>query len=208
MNIAKYAIPAALAAIVGGSVLVFSPTAQAEQAAGVSIIGPGVLTRAARVDFQIIIPRFLRFRVGVANLVPNDLIEFAPTADQIGVGGALAGTGGDATGGAVTVEVRSNAGQINIVATNAGAAGINDGGFNVISYAEITTSPIGGVIPAPVLANAASAAAPVTLNSGLVTNQNAVWTYAYANTTIPEAGTYGGINTRNGRVTYTATSAP
>ena len=114
--------------------------------------------------------------------------------------------GGDAGIGQVTVQVRSNAGQIGIVATNVGAAGINDGGINTISYAEITTSSSAGVIPAPVLSNAASAAANVTLNSGNVTNQNAVWTYAYANTTVPEAGTYGGTNTRNGRVTYTASS--
>jgi hypothetical protein len=204
MHIAKTAISVALAAIVGGGVLLISPTAQAEQPAGIA--GAGTLTRAANVDFQITIPRFLRFRVGATGTTVNR-IDFAPTADEVGTGVSNpAVLGGDAGVGQVNVQVRSNAGQIGIVATNAGAAGINDGGINVISYAEITTTSSAGVIPAPVLSNAASAAANVTLNSGGVTNRDAVWTYAYANTTIPEAGTYGGTNTRNGRVTYTASS--
>jgi hypothetical protein len=35
-------------------------------------------------------------------------------------------------------------------------------------------------------------------------NQTATWTYSFANTAVLEAGTYGGVNTNNSRVTYTA----
>jgi hypothetical protein len=41
-----------------------------------------------------------------------------------------------------------------------------------------------------------------------VVNQDAKWTFKYANTSIVPAGTYGGGgtgNTGNGRITYTAT---
>jgi len=204
MRIAKYAIPATLAAVLGGSALLISPTVQAEQLAGVSAAAPTQLSRTARVDFQITIPRFLRFRVG-APAAAIDLIQFAPTADEVGTGTSNPATaGGDAGVGQVTVQVRSNAGQINITATATGALTF---GANTISYAEITTATSAGVIPAPVLTNGVSAPAPVTLNGpGNVTNRDAVWTYAYANTTVPEAGTYGGTVALNGRITYTATS--
>ena len=205
MKTAKISALTLVLAAAAGGLLVSAPNANAEQPAATS--GAGVLTRAANVDFQITIPRFLRFRVGAAGGT-IDLIQFAPTAEQVGDSVAVAGTGGTPGSGSVDVQVRSNAGQINIQATNAGAAGLNDGGVNTIAYTEITTTPSIAQVPAPTLTNAASALAPVTLNSGNITNRNAVWTYAYANTTIPEAGTYGGVGVRNGRVTYTASSAP
>jgi hypothetical protein len=37
-----------------------------------------------------------------------------------------------------------------------------------------------------------------------IVNQDARWTYSYANTALVPSGTYGGVNTNNGRVTYTA----
>jgi len=38
-----------------------------------------------------------------------------------------------------------------------------------------------------------------------VIKQDAKWAFAYANTATPPAGVYGGVNTNNSRVTYTAT---
>jgi hypothetical protein len=46
---------------------------------------------------------------------------------------------------------------------------------------------------------------PGNLAGGRVVNQAAVWTYTYLNDGIVPAGTYGGVNAQNGRVTYTAT---
>jgi hypothetical protein len=39
---------------------------------------------------------------------------------------------------------------------------------------------------------------------GKIVHRDAKWAYTYLNRTIPPAGTYGGINTNNSRVTYTA----
>jgi hypothetical protein len=203
MKYIKNTLFSAMLAAAGSTLLFSAQTAMAEQPAAVS--GVGTLSNAARVDFQITIPRFLRFRVGAAGGT-IDLIQFAPTAEQVGDGTPLAGTGGTPGPGSVDVQVRSNAGQINITAAPAVAAGLNDGGANTIAYTEITTATSAGTVPAPTLINGTSAPAAVTLNAGNVTNRNAVWTYSYANSTIPEAGTYGGVNIRNGRVTYTASS--
>ncbi len=65
------------------------------------------------------------------------------------------------------------------------------------------TSPT--ALPAPVLANGASATILLTAPASKIIVQDAKWTYTYANTTNPPAGTYGGVNVNNGRVTYTAT---
>lgn len=203
MKTAKISALTLVLAAAAGGVLVSAPSAHAEQPAAVS--GAGTITRAARVDFQITIPRFLRFRVGAAGGT-IDLVQFAPTAEQVGDSVSVAGTGGTPGPGAVDVQVRSNAGQIGITAAPAVAAGLNDGGVNTIAFTEITTSTSAGTVPAPTLINGTSAVANVTLNAGNITNRDAVWTYSYANTTIPEAGTYGGVNVRNGRVTYTASS--
>jgi hypothetical protein len=34
--------------------------------------------------------------------------------------------------------------------------------------------------------------------------EDAKWAYTYLNATVPPAGSYGGVNVNNGRVTYTA----
>ena len=40
-----------------------------------------------------------------------------------------------------------------------------------------------------------------TLN---VVNRDAKWTFTYLNQNVVSAGTYGGVNTNNSRITYTA----
>ena len=50
-----------------------------------------------------------------------------------------------------------------------------------------------------------SADVTVTPNIGTkVVSRTANWTFAYSNTDVVGAGTYGGVNTNDGRVTYTA----
>ena len=62
------------------------------------------------------------------------------------------------------------------------------------------------MLPAPVLVDGATSA-NVVINAPAtkVIKQDAKWTFAYANTVTPPAGVYGGVNTNNSRVTYTAT---
>lgn len=177
--------------------------------------GAGALTATAHVDFQITIPKFLFLRVGTgtgsitpavapANNAAVDLITWAPTAAQVGTG-VLAGTGGDLTGGVETAIVVANNGNVTLSSTTTGP--LSDGAGDTISYATITTTATanttGTVLAAPALANAATTS--VTLTAvGKIVQQDAKWAYTYANATTPPAGTYGGINTNGGRVTYTA----
>jgi hypothetical protein len=124
----------------------------------------------------------------------------------VGSGTTLTGTGGDLTGGVVTASVRGNNGQVTLTATTTGA--LTNGGTGTIPWSQITTTPTALTsatpLPAPTLPlTGASAAVNAALAAG-ITNQDARWTYRYLNTATPQAGTYGGVNVRNGRVVYTA----
>lgn len=165
----------------------------------------GAGSAEAKLDFQVTIPRILFLRVG-ANSAAVDLISFSPAAASLGNSSAVAGTGGDLTGGAVTAQVRGNNGTITLIATTVGA--LSNGAGDSIPYSQIVTTPTAltsaTVLAAPVLANGASAAVAVAPASGKVVDRDARWTFSYANTAIVAPGTYGGVNTNNSRVTYTA----
>jgi hypothetical protein len=179
--------------------------------------GSGALTATAQVEFQITIPQVLYLRVGtgssyttgvLANNARIDTISFAPTTGQLVAGGAIAGTGGDLTGGVETAAVIGNGGTVTLGASTPGA--MNYGSGDTINWSQITTASAtnttGTMLPAPVLANGASA--NLTLNASSKTvYEDAKWTYTYNITagSIPVAGTYGGAPAGNdGLVTYTA----
>ena len=177
--------------------------------------GGGALSATAHVDFQITIPKFLFLRVG--NGTGNaagawatngtiDEISFTPTPAQVGTG-ALAATAasGDLGNGTETAVVVGNGGDVTFSSTTTGPLG--DGSGDSISFTTITTAAAHNTtattLAAPGLADGASTT--ITLASvGKIVQQDAKWTYTYANATIPPAGTYGGVNTNNSRVTYTA----
>jgi len=162
---------------------------------------------AVNLDFQIVIPAFLYFRVGTIGSV--DTILFTPTADEVATAATTTGTGGDLGSGTVTVSVISNAGLgagVDITETNnSGGLGLGDGGIvNYISYAQINTATNNGNLPAPQLSNGGSNSVNVPATAGAITNRQAQWTYTYNNpVTPPAAGTYGGA-ANGGQVTYTA----
>lgn len=162
--------------------------------------GAGALSTTARVDFQITIPKFVSLRVGSA-AAGVSLVTFAPTAAQMDAGGAVAGAGGDLGGGVVTATVRGNGGNVTLGASTLGAL---QSGSNTIAWTEITTTTSVPALTPPTLANGASASTTVTAAANGVVNQSAAWTYSYANSAVVPAGTYGGVNVNNGRVTYTA----
>lgn len=184
-----------------------APVAHAES----SIVfgGAGTFSASARLDFAIVVPRFLQFQVGTAGATV-DQITFNVTAANVGSGAAQAGSGGNLGAGTVTVNIKANSGQITITpSNNSGGLGLGNGvAGQTIAYSEIlTTSSSAGTLPAPALSNAGGAAVTPALSAGTVTNRSATWTYAYANTTVPNAGTYGtGGTASGGRVTYTASS--
>lgn len=186
----------------------FTQTASAESN---TATGAGALSSGAKVDIQVVIPRFLQFQVGTAGATV-DQITFDMTAAAANVGNSVAqsGTGGNLGAGAVTVNVKANSGQVTITPTNNSAgAGLGNGtAGQTIPYSEIlTASSAVGTLPAPALSNAGGTAVTPSLSAGSVTNRTATWTYTYANTTVPNAGTYGsGGSATGGRVTYTATT--
>jgi hypothetical protein len=187
-NLGCVALTAALAAPIGAN-------AESSFQTGV-----GALSANARVDFQITIPRFLALRVGTSG-APIDLVSFTVPAANVGNATPVAGTGGDLGAGSVTASVLGNGGNVTLQATTGGPIG--NGASGTIDWSEITTASSNPSLPAPVLANGASAGVAVGATSGVV-NQTATWTYSYANSNVVEAGTYGGVNTNNSRVTYTA----
>jgi hypothetical protein len=163
---------------------------------------------SARLNFQLVYPLFLRFRVGATGATV-DTLAFAVPAASVGSGVPVSATGGDAGGGsALNVEVAGNNGQVTITATNSsGGLGIGTGTASDgrIDYNQIATATSVPQLPPPSLTNAGGTTSQPTLNSTLVTQRNAVWTYSYLNQTIPSAGSYGGSAALGGQVTYTAT---
>jgi hypothetical protein len=173
--------------------------------------GGGLLTATANVDFTITIPKVLFLQVGTGTIYANNnavnLITFTVPAANVGNGTAVAATAGsgDLGNGTVTAMVRGNAGNVTLGASTLGALG--NGAGDSINWSQITTTPAtlttGTVLAAPTLANGASTTVGLTAVNKVV-NQDARWTYSYANSAVVAAGTYGGVNSNNGRVLYTA----
>jgi len=193
----------AAALVAGSAAIAVSQFASAEQT---QATGAGALSTNANLDFSLVIPRFLRFRVGTASAT-IDQITFTVPGANVGDSTAVAGTGGDAGGGtAANVTVVGNGGQITITeANNSTGLGLKHATLaEYINYSQISTASSDAVnLQRPVLSNAGGNTSLPVLNSGNVTNRSAVWTYSYLNTTVPSAGTYG-TNANGGRVTYTA----
>lgn len=161
--------------------------------------GAGAISAAPQLDFRVIIPKFIRFSVGTAVDGTVDLVEFTVPAANVGDASDIART----NGGAVAVSLLSNGGNVTLTGTTTGA--LTDGVEN-ISFAEILSTSDSAGLNAPTLVDgAASAPLTITPNVGTkVVNRTANWSFAYSNTDVVGAGSYGGVNTNNGRVTYTA----
>ena len=190
----------ALAAGIAATAAAFAANAETT-----TVTGAGALSAPAHLDFAVVIPRFLTFRVGT-NSATIDQITFTVPGANVGDSTPIAGTGGDASASAANVAVKGNGGQITITESNNGTGtGLQHATLtDTIAFTQITTTSSDSTnLNAPALSNAGGNTATPVLNSSNVTNRTAVWTYAYANTTIPSAGTYG-TSAKGGRVTYTA----
>lgn len=177
--------------------------------------GAGALTATAHVDFTIVIPKILYLRIGtgsayattanLASVNTIDLITFSPALGTVGNGVAVAGTGGDIATGGETAALVSNGGDVVLSVTSGGQ--LTDAAGDTISYANIATkaaaNTLATLLPAPALSDTtASVTVPSTKK---MINADAKWTFAYNNAAAVPGGTYGGVNTQNGRVVYTAT---
>jgi hypothetical protein len=189
----------------------------AASAASTYTTGTATLNAAAQVDFSVVIPKILYLRVGAGSTYTTgalttvntvDLITFSPAVGTVGNSTAVAGTGGDLTGGVETAAVVSNSGNVTLVATANGA--LSDGAGDTIPFTQITTAATANtasytLLPAPVLSNGTSSTVTLTAPASKTITADAKWTFSYANSVTVPGGTYGGVNTNNSRVTYTAT---
>jgi hypothetical protein len=176
--------------------------------------GAGNLTATATVNFSVVIPQFLYLRVGAGSsystgalttVAGTDLITFTPAVAAVGTGAAVAGVGGDLTGGVSTAAIIGNGGNVTLVAATTGQ--LSDGAGDSISFTQITTGATPNaeatLLAAPPLNDTTSSETVTAVNK--VVKADAKWTFGYANTVTPAAGTYGGSVANNGIVTYTAT---
>jgi hypothetical protein len=155
---------------------------------------------AARLNLQVVIPAFLLFRIGSTGAT-IDTITFSPGAAVVGDSSSIDGTGGDAGPSGASVQLRSNGGQVTIAETNDGGGnGLNGALGTDISLTEISVSSDAPTLETPTLSDAGGNFTSPTLTGGSVTNNSAVWTYAYNNTTVPDADTY------DVEITYTAST--
>ena len=190
----------------------FSTGSQAESRFVTGTASP--LTASANLDFTVTIPKFVYVRIGTGTNAANntnvDNVVFTVPAANIGDGTAVAGTGGDLTGGQVTARVTGNNGTIAFSSTTLGP--LNNGAGDTISWGQmavaVTANTTATALAHPTLVDGATTSINLTPTIGTkVTNLDARWTYSYRNQNIVAAGTYGGVNTQNGRVTY-AVSMP
>jgi len=192
-------------AITLAGIMVLSPMAMGESNQDTACAGS--CSAQARVDFSIYIPGFLRFQVGTADNVINEVRFDVPVANIGDSSVVNATSGGDLSPGRLTADVAANVGQITITETNdGGGEGIVGTGTgtqatqNAITYADISTSTSNPNLGAPALSDSGNNSSTPTLQGASgVTQRKAEWTYTYLNTTVVEQDTY------SGQVTYTAT---
>jgi hypothetical protein len=205
----------ALKSLLGAAALTLPLMAFAESnvQTGAATSSPGA---TAHLDFSVVIPKILYLRVGTGSTYSSgaltsvstvDLITFTPAAGTVGNGTAVAGTGGDLTGGVETAAIVSNSGNVTLNATASGA--LSDGNGDSIPFTQITTAATTltstTALPAPVLSNGVSGNVVLTAPATKLITQDAKWTFSFANAANVPAGTYGGVNVNNSRVIYTAT---
>ncbi len=190
--------------------------AQAESATVTAVAG--ALSTNARLDFRVTVPKVLFLRVGTGGLYGTaanttvDLIDFTVPAANVGDATVINATAasGDLGNGSVTALLRSNAGAVTLTANTVGALG-NGAGDTIpwsqiaVASANLAAPAFANTLPHSVALPAAGASAnfaPAAVAK--VTNVGSQWTYTYLNAATVPAGTYGGVNVNNSRVTYTA----
>lgn len=172
------------------------------------------LTASANLDFTVTIPKFVYVRIGTGSNMANgttvDNLVYSVPAANVGDGTAIAGTGGDLTGGQVTARVMGNNGTIAFSSTTLGA--MSNGAGDSISWSQmnvaVATNTSTTALAHPALVDGTTTSINLPATSGTkVTNLDAKWTFSYKNQNVVAAGTYGGVNAQNGRVSY-AVSMP
>jgi hypothetical protein len=175
--------------------------------------GPAT-SAAAKLDFQVVIPRVLFLQVGTgtaqADNTAVDKIVFTVPAANLGDASAIAGVGGDLTAGEVSVRLFGNGGDISLTSASPGGADLVNAAGDSIPWTELAIAtaagPTTGGFSATAIAHPAindPTGVTVTATSKVI-RQSGTWKFSYKNTKAYAEGNYGGTNQRNSRVTYTA----
>jgi hypothetical protein len=199
---------AALAAAALGALVPLAARAESSITTGAGT----PLTATAHLDFRVTVPKVLFLQVGTGtSMAANgaiNLIDFTVPAANVGDGTPIAATAasGDVGNGVVTARVVGNNGAVSLTSTTTGALG--NGVGDTISFGQIGTaaSALTSATPlaAPAMVDGGTSATVTVPAAGKIVNRDAKWTYSYLNAAAVPPGTYGGVNTNNGRVTYTA----
>jgi hypothetical protein len=204
MNLARGSAAVCFAAIAAASVHAELTTATAP------LLNPTrAVSASARLDFAVTLGSFLSLQVGspgsTIDTVGFDLTSLAPptcTATPLPICFGNGTPVNATTNPSLAVTVKSNGGKVNLQAKVVTA--LTSGANNTIPMSQIVlTSSDAARLPAPLLPDTnpgASVNVTPTDFSGKVTVQSANWSFAYANTVSPAAGTY------NGQVMFIATA--
>lgn len=197
--------------LVAASALAVASLSTAAQAESRFVTGSASpLTANANLDFTITIPKFVYIRIGTGTIVADNatvdnLIYTVPAANIGDATPITADSGGDLGPGQVTARVLGNNGAIAFSSTTLGAMINADG--DTISWSQIgvnvATNTSTTALAHPTLVDGVTTSINLTPNVGSkVTILDASWTFTYLNENVVPSGTYGGVNTQNGRVAY------
>jgi hypothetical protein len=210
--------------LIAAAAATLAPFASQAESNFVTTTGSTTPAVNAKLDFKIVVPKVLFLQVGTGTSMADngnvDKVTFTVPASGIGNGTAVAGTGGDLTGGAVTVRVLGNTGDVTLTNTTAGQLSNGVALNPTVPWTDITVTPgalsstttgyTNAAIAHPPFNNGATGGVSATAttlaaSAGLVRREGS-WTFAYANNTVMPAGTYGDSVANKGQVTYTATA--
>lgn len=175
-----------------------SNNALAEATGNIANAVPGTTAATARVDFSVVVPKFLSLRVG-STAGTIDSISFTETAAQVGTNASVAGVGGDLTAGQVTVQAQGNSlgGAASLTyrtttAAGAALAALSDG-TNTMPWTTIKVASTGAITHPAALADGSASAVTVAALATGVFNSSGTWTYSWQDgNTVYAASTYAG----------------
>jgi hypothetical protein len=171
----------------------------------------GTCTPAVDLDFQVVIPNFVRLTIGSPGATV-DLITFDMSSNPQDIGNNVAQPGSSS----VNVEVIANGGAATGVQVDADTSGTNGldcdpfsgsciSGTHTIDWQQIDVQETGacGAVTPPDLINSGITSTLYTgFADGSVNWTGCTWTFTYLNDLVPLDGTY------SGTVNYTATAQP
>ena len=158
---------------------------------------------SAKLNFSVVVPRVLFLQVGTGTAFANnttvDSVTFTVPAVEVGTANASTAWT-PAASSTVNVKVLGNNGAVSLTGngTSGGLAGTTTPA-NKILWSEFTLSQSNASLPNPAIGNGVAGAASALAATANVVNQTGTWTFAFKNTNVMAADTYGG------QVVYTAT---